>query len=572
MASEPMLSGAEAVCEVLAQHGVGTTFALGGASHTFLLDALERRGVGIVSTRHETGTVAAADGYSRVTGKLGVALIISDQGVPNAITGIATAFHACSPVLVLVARLPTASLEAEAEADHDKQALTESIVKWSRTVPSAERLPEYVDVAARRALTGRPGPTVLVIPQEFLQANLAAFHVPRPRTLPTLPGPSEAAVEAACDMLAEAQRPLIIVGAGGARSGAGPALRDLVAKFPMPVLGNGLGRGLVPEDDELSFSWPYGQFGAKEADLVLVLGARLKQRLGYGLPPRFSPQARWIQVDIAAEEQHRNRPIDLPIAADVGLTCGAIAAGLQARGIAPGWSGGWLKQALAGRDARLAELRQLPTAPVHPLDLGRAIMAELPANAIYVGDGAAIQNWMYATLRVRQAPGFMDHYPLGSMGIGTPLALGAAAGARELAAHNHGPQRPVVLVTGDGSFGFYIAELESFSSAGLAVVGNDRAWGTERHGQLKAIQRSVNTDLGEQRFELVAEGFGCRGERVEDLAGFQQRFKAALQDGGTTVFNVVLDREAGALLKSDPRLSMVIFNDLATGKELEAKA
>jgi acetolactate synthase-1/2/3 large subunit len=180
MASEPMLSGAEAVCEVLAQHGVGTTFALGGASHTFLLDALERRGVGIVSTRHETGTVAAADGYSRVTGKLGVALIISDQGVPNAITGIATAFHACSPVLVLVARLPTASLEAEAEADHDKQALTESIVKWSRTVPSAERLPEYVDVAARRALTGRPGPTVLVIPQEFLQANLAAFHVPRP--------------------------------------------------------------------------------------------------------------------------------------------------------------------------------------------------------------------------------------------------------------------------------------------------------------------------------------------------------------------------------------------------------
>ena len=575
MAKEPMLSGAEAVCEVLANHGVGTTFALGGASHTFLLDALDRRSVGIISTRHETGTVAAADGYSRITGKLGVALIISDQGVPNAITGIATAFHACSPVLVLVARLPTASLEAEAEVDHDKQALTDSIVKWARTVPSAERLPEYVDVAARRALTGRPGPTVLVIPQEFLQASLAAFHVPRPRPVPSPPAPSGPAIEAACDMLAEAQRPLIIVGAGGARSGAGPALRELVGRFPMPVLGNGLGRGLVPEDDALSFSWPYGQFGAKEADLVLVLGARLKQRLGYGLPPRFSPQARWIQVDIAAEEQHRNRPIDLPIAADAGLTCAAIAAGLQTRGFAPGWSAGWLKEALAARDARLGEMVDLPTAPVHPLDLGRAIMAELPANAIYVGDGAAIQNWMYATLRVRQAPGFMDHYPLGSMGIGTPLALGAAAGARELAAQNDSPERPVVLVTGDGSLGFYIAELESFSLAGLAVVvvvGNDRAWGTERHGQFKAIQRSVNTDLGEQRFELVAEGFGCRGERVEDLTGFQQRFKAALHAGGTTLFNVVLDREAGALLKSDPRLSMVIFNDLATGKELEAKA
>ncbi len=573
--SEASLSGAQAVCQVLESYGVGTTFALGGASHTFLLDALERRGVGIISTRHETGTVAAADGYSRVTGKLGVALIISDQGVPNAITGIATAFHACSPVLVLVARLPTASLEAHAETDHDKQALIGSIVKYSRTVPSAERLAEYVDVAARHALTGRPGPTVLVIPQEFFTAQVRSMDIPRPkRLLATLPGPSPDAVETACDMLAAAERPLIIVGAGGTRSGAGPALAALAARYRIPVLGNGLGRGLVAEDDQLSFSWPFGQFGARHADLVLVLGARLKQRLGFGLPPRFSPGAKWIQVDIAAEEQHRNRPIDLPIAADAGLTCAAIAAALEARAFVPNWSGDWLKASLAEREQRLAELSELPSAPVHPLALGRAIMQELPQDAIYVGDGAAIQNWMYATIRVRQAPGFMDHYPLGSMGIGTPLALGAAAASKELAAQNGERERPVILVTGDGSFGFYVAELDSFSLAGLSaviVVGNDRAWGTERHGQYKAIQRAVNTDLGEQRFELVAQGFGCSGERVEDLTGFCERIRSAFNTPGTTVFNVLLDREAGALLKSDPRLSMVIFNDLATGKELEAR-
>ncbi|MBT8062233.1 MAG: acetolactate synthase 3 large subunit, partial [Gammaproteobacteria bacterium] len=224
MEADENLTGAGAICQVLANYGVGTTFALGGAAHTFLLDALDRRGVGIISTRHETGTVAAADGYARVTGKLGVALIISDQGVPNAITGIATAFHACSPVLVLVARLPTASLEAEAETDHDKQSLTESIVKWSRTVPSATRLAEYVDVAARRALTGRPGPTLLVIPQEFFRAQVRGIDVPRARQLQaTPPAPSPHAVEQACGLLAEARRPLIIVGAGGARSGAGPA-------------------------------------------------------------------------------------------------------------------------------------------------------------------------------------------------------------------------------------------------------------------------------------------------------------------------------------------------------------
>ncbi len=102
------------------------------------------------------------------------------------------------------------------------------------------------------------------------------------------------------------------------------------------------------------------------------------------------------------------------------------------------------------------------------------------------------------------------------------------------------------------------------------MVGNDRAWGTERHGQHKAIQRAVNTELGEQSFELVAAGFGCAGERVDDLTAFSERFRAALAAPGTTLFNVVLDREAGALLKSDPRLSMVIFSDLATGRELEA--
>ena len=131
-----------------------------------------------------------------------------------------------------------------------------------------------------------------------------------------------------------------------------------------------------------------------------------------------------------------------------------------------------------------------------------------------------------------------------------------------------------MVVTGDGSLGFYVAELESFSLAGLKavfVVGNDRAWGTERHGHYKALQRAVNTDLGEQRFELVAEGFGCDGVRVEALEGFCEQFRTALQQSGTTLFNVILDRDAGALLKSDPRLSMVIFSDLASGKELDAR-
>ena len=144
------ITGGMVISRILARHGIGTVFALGGASHAHLLTALADDGFRIVSGRHETGTVGAADGYARVTGKVGVALIIADQGLPNAITGIASAYHACSPVLVLVARLPESWTEAEAEYDAARLALVQPIVKWARTVPSTERLGEYVATGLKR--------------------------------------------------------------------------------------------------------------------------------------------------------------------------------------------------------------------------------------------------------------------------------------------------------------------------------------------------------------------------------------------------------------------------------------
>ena len=142
------LTGGMVVSRALGRYGIRTVFAVAGASHTHLLDALDRDGLQIVSSRHESGCVSAADGYARLTGRLGVALIIADQGTPNAINGIATAFHACSPVLVLIARLPNSWTEAEAEYDNAKHPLVGSISKWSRTVHSVDRLREYVEVAA----------------------------------------------------------------------------------------------------------------------------------------------------------------------------------------------------------------------------------------------------------------------------------------------------------------------------------------------------------------------------------------------------------------------------------------
>ncbi|MBM4208951.1 MAG: thiamine pyrophosphate-binding protein [Gammaproteobacteria bacterium] len=572
------LTGGMVVSRALARYGIRTVFSLAGASHTFLLEALQRDGLRIISNRHESGCVSAADGYARVTGRLGVALIIADQGMPNAINGIATAFHACSPVLVLVARLPDSWTEAESEYDNLKHPLVGSISKWARTVPTAERLAEYVDAAAKRALTGRRGPVVLQIPQEFLQAKVAdaaASMPPIPQA--ARPAADSAAILRAAQLLQTAKKPLLIAGAGACHGEASDALRALVERCDLPIAGNGLGRGLVPEDGVRSFSWPFMQLVAREADVVCVIGARLKQRLGYGLPPRFAANAQFIQIDIEAEELSRNRRIDVAIVADAGLACRQLLEALDTQAfdsVAPRASktvgrATWVREALQARFRYLDTLvdSKISTDVIHPLVLGRAIARRVDAAAIVIGDGADIQNWMYAALPVRQAPGFLDHYPMGAMGVGTPLAVGAAAAAREIAEQTGTQPRQIVMTTGDGAFGFYPAELHAAAQAGLkitCIIGNDGAWGTELHGQTQAIGRTVNTELGFPPYEKVAQGFGCAGLQVSSPAKLEAVLDAAFAHDGTCVVNVIIDRNAGVAIKTEPLAKMILFDDLAS--------
>ncbi|MFM7432303.1 MAG: thiamine pyrophosphate-binding protein [Gammaproteobacteria bacterium] len=572
------LTGGMVVSRALARYGIRTVFSLAGASHTFLLEALQRDGLRIISSRHESGCVSAADGYARVTGRLGVALIIADQGMPNAINGIATAFHACSPVLVLVARLPDSWTEAESEYDNLKHPLVGSISKWARTVPTAERLAEYVDAAAKRALTGRRGPVVLQIPQEFLQAKVAdaaASMPPIPQA--ARPAADSAAILRAAQLLQTAKKPLLIAGAGACHGEASDALRALVERCDLPIAGNGLGRGLVPEDGVRSFSWPFMQLVAREADVVCVIGARLKQRLGYGLPPRFAANAQFIQIDIEAEELSRNRRIDVAIVADAGLACRQLLEALDTQAfdsVAPRASktvgrATWVREALQARFRYLDTLvdSKISTDVIHPLVLGRAIARRVDAAAIVIGDGADIQNWMYAALPVRQAPGFLDHYPMGAMGVGTPLAVGAAAAAREIAEQTGTQPRQIVMTTGDGAFGFYPAELHAAAQAGLkitCIIGNDGAWGTELHGQTQAIGRTVNTELGFPPYEKVAQGFGCAGLQVSSPAKLEAVLDAAFAHDGTCVVNVIIDRNAGVAIKTEPLAKMILFDDLAS--------
>ncbi|WP_439532753.1 thiamine pyrophosphate-binding protein [Polymorphobacter sp.] len=558
------MTGGEAMVEVLRGLGLRTVFSLAGAAHAPFLRDLEAARFHIVSSRNENATVAAADGFARVSGLPGIAMIAGHQGLPNALGGIRTAQLACSPV-VLLASVAEGTTEAMDEETNDGLDIVKPFVKWAKTVTDVNRIEEYLNAAIHRARSGRPGVAVLGIPTRLQAQPLReGSRVASAKRLPAPPQPDADAIAALADAVGKARRPLLLVGSGAALAGAGPALRALATDFGLPVFSHALGRGLVPEDGAHAWPWALAQVAAKHADLVIAIGIRFQQRIGFGLAPRFADDAIFAQIDIDAGEIGRTRGIEIPIQADARTGAEALHAALSARR-QPAFTRDWIGEALAPRLALVDTLGHDEAAPIHPLRIGRTLMAKMPANTIFVADGADVYNWMSAVIRIRADRSFMDHYPLGSMGIGTPLALGAAAAARQIAEDSGTDPRPVVLVTGDGSFGFYPAEFNSAALAGLTIVcliSNDGNWGTERNALLTQLGTTVNCVLGQCDYHLVAQGFGVTGERIVEPADLGPAIDRAFAATSSTVLNVITDTDAGELRKRDKRLQMVTFEDL----------
>tara|TARA_Y100000590_G_C15705539_1_gene1008437 strand:+ start:28 stop:1773 length:1746 start_codon:yes stop_codon:yes gene_type:complete len=570
-----LLTGGMVISKVLKNFGIKTTFALAGASHTFLLDALDKDNFKIVLSRHETGTVGAADGYARATRKVGVALIVSDQGIPNAITGILTAYEACSPVIIISVRRLTNSVEPQTLIDQEKLDLVAPITKWSRTVYSLDRLEEYLYAAYRRALTGRPGPVILQVPQEFLRSAVEKnSEIKKQQIIIPKPGPAQDAVITASKLLNDAKKPLIIVGSGAYWSNSGAELRKLSSEYSIPVFSNAMGRGLVPEDDQLSWSWAKAKSAARFADLILLVGARMTQRLGYGLPPMLNKKAKIIQIDIEGEQISRNRKVDLPVVSDAKLALIEILKNLQFLKTKRKKDTTWINLALEEQQIFINSVGINEDKYIHPYSIARYINKVMPENAIYIGDGADIQNWMHAFLQIKCEGGFMDHYPLGSMGIGTPLAIGVASAAQEISSENGSELRPVVHVTGDGAFGFYSSEYNAAVKLNLKIttlISNDGAWGTEKHGQKITIGKEVNTTFGDINYSLIGKAFGCAADQVKDRKDLNDSIDKGLGHDGPYILDIITDPEAGALRKLDSRVQTVQFYDLQKGQELQEK-
>ncbi len=530
------IMGGHLVAEMLAREGVSAIFTLCGGHIAPIYDGCLDRHIEIVDTRHEQAAAHAADAWARLTRGIGVAVVTAGPGVTGTVTAVANAYQAGSPLLVIGGAAPRPFQGKGALQEMEQVDLFKPITKWSAAVPDATRIPEFMARAFRVALDGRPGPVFLEMAFDILgdfvnedDAPLPARYRARARRYP-----DPQAVREVATLLKEAQRPLLIAGSSAYWDGAGNTLSRLAERMALPTYLNGMARGLLPPDHPSLFALSRSK-ALKEADLVIVAGTPLDFRLRYG---QFNEGARLVQIEPDGTTIGQNRDVDVGIVGDVAATLAALDEALEALGAAPFSS--W-RDDVAAVERQLAEeqahYERLDTSPVNHFRLAWEIEEWIDERTVIIGDGGDVVAMTAKVVRPRGPGLWLDPGPLGCLGVGQPFAL---------AAKKLRPDYKVLVISGDGSFGFNGFELDTAVRHNLpfvTVVGNDAQWGQIRNPQVLFFgeERAVATKLAPTRYDLVAEALGGYGELVEAPDEIRPALERAFASGKPAVVNVSLD-------------------------------
>ena len=536
------LTGGQLVARVLKQAGVGHVFTLCGGHILPIYDGCLDEGIAVIDTRHEQAAAHCADAYARLTRGIGVAMVAPGPGVTDAVTGVANAYAARSPMLLIGGAAPLGLRGLGALQEMEQVALLRPITKGSFTVPEARQIPEVLTTAIRTALSGRPGPVFVEIPVDLLMTTIEDRLAPIPTAYVHRPrgAADPAALETLGRLLAGAERPVVVAGGGIWWDDAAAALTAFATRAGLPVFMNGAGRGALPTSHANAFAQARSTALAR-ADLVLVLGAPLDFRLGYGRPPTFAADAKVVMVDVDAAELGRNRPLALGLAGDLGAilrqALDVIPASMAAR-VAP-----WL-EALRAKESesrtKIAAFCAADDVPISHYRLAAEIARVVSPETIVVGDGGDVVGCVSKVVSLHRPGQWLDPGPLGCLGVGPSFALTAKL------LH---PERPVILIAGDGALGLNGMELETAVRFGLplvCVVGNDGGWGQIRNPQLSFYgeARAVATSLPLTRFDLLAEALGARGVLVREPRDLGPALDKALGSSEVWCVNVVLDPAA----------------------------
>jgi acetolactate synthase-1/2/3 large subunit len=512
-----MLKGAEIVLQCVRAEGVDLVFGYPGGAIMPLYDALEGSGIRHVLTRHEQGAAFAAEGYARVTGKVGVAIATSGPGATNLVTGIADAKMDSVPLVCITGQVRSAMIGSDAFQETDVFGVTLSLTKWSRLVRTIDEIPEVIAEGFHWARSGRPGPVIIDIPTDLLKAK-KEFSGPVPVKFTPHARPADAKAEGAFTdaivaLLQHATRPVALVGAGAKLSGAIPELRRLLDDLNIPTFATVHGLGAVPPRSTyyLGMVGMHGTRAANtalhETDLLLVFGARLDDRVT-GEPTRFAPHAKIVHFEIDPAQLDRVRACELPVIGDLAHTIPAFQGALLNTSL-PDWSN-W--RALAcGSERAEVDPRGLAQPTMRFLD---ELFSRLPPDNVVIADVGQHQMWAAQRYRSSSPRGFITSGGLGAMGFALPAAVGA-----QLAK----PETCVLCVSGDGGFQMNIQELATVHRLGLPVkmvIVDNKYLGMVRQWQQLFYERNyAETDLSDNPdFVEIAKAYKIHGWRLNEAA------------------------------------------------------
>ncbi len=531
--------GGEIIARALKAQGVSTLYTLCGGHVAPIYDGCLNHDIHIIDMRHEQAAAHAADAHARLTRNIGVAVVTAGPGVTDAVTGVANAYQARSPLVLFGGAAPLKTKGMGALQEVPQVNMFKDFTKMSVTAEKTEDLPALLHKAFHIALSGRPGPVFIELPFDVLFNAIEAPPVadfPRVTIDPVPPAVGD--VQRMFEILRAAEKPLIIAGTQVYWDNAHEALHTLTDQSAIPVFTNGAGRGTLPMTHPHLFKAARSA-ALKQADVVLLIGTPLDFRLKYG-QDGWNPDAKLIQIENDPDELNRNRPADVAMAADARLVLEALTEGLQ--GIR---YDAWL-QTVTALDApkreQLSEWAALDDAPVNHFRFGAALDDFIDEDTIIVADGGDIVSACAKVINLTQPGQWLDPGPLGCLGVGAPFAI---------AAQHLMPEKKILIISGDGSFGLNGFDFDTalrFDLPIVAIVGNDAGWGQIRGPQINMVgeERAVATSLAPTRYDKIVEAMGGYGEHVETPDGIGPALERAFASRRAACINVSLDPQGMA--------------------------
>lgn len=541
---------AEIVAACLARHGVEVVFSQSLPSAALL--AAEDSGIRQFAYRTENAGGAMADGYARVSGRVGVVTAQNGPAATLLVAPLGEALKSSVPLVALLQEVDRGNTDRNAFQEIDHVALFQGCTKWVRRVTEAARVEDYIDMAFAVAAGGRPGPVVLLLPADLLSESTGHHgkrearygQYPLDRTLP-----DPARLDAAAGMIASARAPLVIAGGGVHLSGAAQALAELQESAYLPVMTTVMGKGAVAEDAPLSLGVGGNALGRlspshhlrpllARADLIVLVGTRTAQN-GTDSWTAYPPSARFIHIDVDPLEIGRNYE-SLRLAGDARLALEALAQRLRGRRQRPQALIDEIAAARSRSAREIAPLLASNASPIRPERVMADMQRVLTPQTVVVADASYASIWMACYLRCLE-PGmrFLSPRGLAGLGWGLPLALGAKC-AR--------PASQVLCLTGDGAFGHVWSELETARRMGCPVVVtvlNNGVLAYQRDAEdVKFSRHTSAVRFTPVDHAAIARACGCRGVAVKRADDYLPALREALASGEPTVIDVDTDPEA----------------------------